>query len=220
MGRGEDENDFLGGMGGFQSMGILNALRTGNPTMDMALAMSLPLIIRLLVQLFSELQEYFKRYWLCDHTKSHERIIELASTRDQYGRVNSQEEDSQNTILMKAIRLYLHKVLQLDLREAELDLTTTEDKNASVGSRNHYYYEEDDDDEDDDKTVFGAVQIQHCQETQTESMVRPGRIWQARTRTSQTNGGTQRGRQGRENQCAHAHYPSTAVAIGVGRGGR
>lgn len=157
---GEDE--FLGGMGSLQSMGILNALRTGDPTMDMVLAMSLPLVLKLLVQMLCEIQMWLKRMDLLGSLdkRLHERSIVQATTRDRYGYSNTDDNDSQNTVLLKAIRLYLHKVVQLKLREADLDLTSIEDKNASVGRSRYYYYDsdsDDDDDENDSKTVVGAL---------------------------------------------------------------
>ena len=162
MGEG-DENEFLGGMGGIQSMGILNALRTGDPTVDMVLAMSLPLVIKMLVQLATDLQAYLKQSHLWGHQAAmHERVIEQSSTRDSYGYINADNDDSQNTILLKAIRLYLHKKLNLDLRDAEMELTTTDDRNASVGT-SCYYDDDYSDDEDgqntdeDSKTIVGAL---------------------------------------------------------------
>jgi chaperone BCS1 len=155
----EDEN-FMGGMGGLQSLGILNALRTGDPAMDMVLAMSLPLIIRLLIQVASDIQAYLKRLniWGRCNPNMHERIIVHSARRNTWGHVSSEDDDSQNTILIKAIRLYLFKVVKLKLREADIDLTSTEDKNASVGRSHYYDYDDsDNDDESDSKTVFGAL---------------------------------------------------------------
>jgi hypothetical protein len=48
-------------MGGFQMMGILNALKTGDTRLDMLLAMCLPFVIRFLFDAVGRL-EYFCHY--------------------------------------------------------------------------------------------------------------------------------------------------------------
>ncbi|KAL7578844.1 hypothetical protein ACA910_016064 [Epithemia clementina (nom. ined.)] len=156
MSEGED---FFGGMGGIQSMGILNALRTGDPRVDMILAMCFPFLIKFLVDGFRELWKFVKEMldWKPD-TGCHERRIVHKANRDRYGGVSS-DEDTQNTILIKAIDMYIHSQIKLHLREANVDLTSTEDKNASVGQRNNYYcyYDDSDDEDDDSKTLVGAL---------------------------------------------------------------
>lgn len=152
----EDGESFLDGMSGIQSMGIINALRTGDPALDMVLAMALPFLLKLLFQLFTEMTEYLRSLglWTQRQRAVYERIIVHKSTVNRWGSSNSTDGDSQNTILIKAIRLYLHKVVKLTLQDAEVDLTTLEDKQSSLGYRSYY---DDDDDDDDSKTVVGAL---------------------------------------------------------------
>ncbi|GAX15054.1 mitochondrial chaperone BCS1 [Fistulifera solaris] len=157
MGSEDDTHDFFGG--GLHSFGILNALRTGDPTVDMIMAMCLPLILRLLVQMMYELRAQMERWYSYKVIRLHERVIEQATTRNSWGHTNSTDEDCQNSVLMKAIVLYLHKVVQLDMKEADVSLTSTEDKTSSLG--HNYYHDDDmmDDDEEDDhsRTVAGAL---------------------------------------------------------------
>jgi len=151
---------FLGGMGGLQTMGILNALRTGNPTIDLILAMCLPFLIRFLFGALGRLENFFSyerwEAWFRSRSEIHQRFITHRSTKNEWGGFSS-EEDSQNTVLLKAIRLYLHSQVKLDLRDADLDLTSTEDKNSSVG-RHSYCYDSDDDEADDSsRTIVGIL---------------------------------------------------------------
>ncbi len=163
MADGDATNDmfgFGGGMGGLQSLGILNAMRTGDPVMDMLLAMCLPLVLRFLFQTLSEVQQYLMKLgwlWSSQEVKLHERVIIYATTQNSWGTVSSQDEDTQNTILIKAMKLYLHKVIQLNLREAEVDLTSTEDKNSSVRNTSYNYYDNDEDNDKNSKTLVGAL---------------------------------------------------------------
>ena len=156
MSEGED---FFGGMGGIQSMGILNALRTGDPRIDMVLAMCFPFIVKFLLDSFRQVWQKIQDMlnWSPD-MGYHERRIVHKTNRDRWGGVSNDDEDTQNTILIKAIDMYLHSQIKLDLRQANIDLTSTEDKNASVGQRhNYYYYDDSDDDDDDSKTLVGAL---------------------------------------------------------------
>lgn len=159
-----DANESLTAFGSLQGIGILNALRTGDPTMDMLLALSLPLLIKLVMTLFSGLScEHFSTldFWTRLFLYCEERIIEHKSTRDAYGCVNDEDEDAQNTVLMKAIKLYLHRVLNISLRDAQLDLTSTDDKRFSSKGSGRYDYDSDSDDEHEDdsdsKTLAGAL---------------------------------------------------------------
>ncbi len=113
------------------------------------MAMCLPLILRLLVQIMYELRAQMERWYCYRVVRMHERVIEQATTRNSWGHTNSTDEDCQNSVLMKAIVLYLHKVVQLNMKEADVNLTSTEDKTSSLG-HNYYYDDMMDDDEEDD----------------------------------------------------------------------
>ena len=159
----DGEHDFFDGMGGIQSMGILNALRTGDPRIDMILAMCFPFLVKYLLDGFRQVWTFIQDMmnWK-PNLRLHERRIVHKMTRDRWGGClsnSSENEDTQNTILIKAIDMFLHSQMKLDLTRANIDLTSTEDKNASVGQRhNHYYYYHDSDDEDDQsKTLVGAL---------------------------------------------------------------
>mmetsp|Transcript_3368 Transcript_3368/g.7041 ORF Transcript_3368/g.7041 Transcript_3368/m.7041 type:complete len:387 (-) Transcript_3368:1299-2459(-) len=138
------DNLLNGDHAGIQTMGMLNALRTGDPRIDMILAMCFPFML--------------KRFWIPQptHTTYHERRIVHTTNHDRWGYGNDSGEDTQNTLLIKAIDMYLHSQVKLDLQQANLDLTSTEDKNANVGRRNNYYYGHDDNDENS-KTMAGAL---------------------------------------------------------------
>jgi len=158
---GDDEQEFLHGMGGLQSLGMLNALRTGDPMLDMMLAMSLPLLMKVMLTWLGEVQKYIMarmHKWGYMGPNMHERVIEHSATRDSYGYVNSDDNDEQNTVLIKAIKLYLHRVANIPLKEAVIDLTSLDDKHSSVGrSRNRYDDDDDEDAEFDSRTVVGAL---------------------------------------------------------------
>ena len=112
----DEQPDSIGGM---QSMGILNALRTGDPRVDMVLAMLLPFVIQFMLHSASRAQAYLaklsSRYFSSD-PRYHERVISEETTRNEYGYVSSLDPDSHNGILLKALRHYLHSVVNLDVQ--------------------------------------------------------------------------------------------------------
>lgn len=156
----DSDHDFFDGMGGLQTMGILNALKTGDARLDMILAMCLPFVIRFLFDAAGRLEElcrydYWKKWWSKRDTMHH-RSISYRSTRNSWGGSSSLDPDSQNTILLKAIELYLHSKVDLNLTMADLNLTSTEDKHSSLGGYNSYDYDSDDED-NDGRTVVGIL---------------------------------------------------------------
>ena len=56
------------------------------------------------------------------------------------------DEDAENSVLLKAIKLYLHQVVKLKLKRAQIDPTGLEDKNSYYG---YSIYDSDSDDEGD-----------------------------------------------------------------------
>jgi chaperone BCS1 len=156
----ESDHDFFDSMGGFQTMGILNALKTGDTRLDMLLAMCLPFVIRFLFDAVGRLEQlyrydYWHKLWNRRDTMHH-RTISYRSTRNPWGGSSSLDPDSQNTVLLKAIQLYLHSKVNLNLTAADLNLTSTEDKNSSLGGYNSYDYDSDDED-NDGRTVVGIL---------------------------------------------------------------
>lgn len=150
------------GMGGIQTLGILNALKTGNVHLDMIVAMCIPLFLKLLFSSAERLGgavdwNFFHWFFYASLQKENERLIVYRATRSSWGGLTSMDTDTQNTVLIKAIRLYLHQCCpSLKLRKAELDLTALEDKRGSYG----YYgggYDSDDEDGNDSKTLAGML---------------------------------------------------------------
>ena len=130
-----DENDLFD-MDGIQSMGILNALRTGNPHIDMLVALLFPLILKVLLKGCQEAFRCIERLFrMRRQVRTQERRIVHKSRRGKWGDYRNDDEDTQNSILMKAIDMYLNSHVKMDLIEADVDLTSTEDKNADVGQQ-------------------------------------------------------------------------------------
>jgi hypothetical protein len=158
----EQHDEFFGGAGGgLQFMGVLNALRTGDPMVDMIIAMCFPALIRFVFDGIHRLLNSFLSFDFKLNGNEHERRIIHKTSLNGYGGRET-DEDSQNTVLIKAINLYLHHQVKLKLQEAHVDLTSTEDKNASVGRSSHYHYDYYDspdhgNDDEDSKTVVGAL---------------------------------------------------------------
>jgi len=152
------DHTFSDNMGGIQTMGILNALKTGDPRLDMILAMCLPFAIRFLFDLVGRLEvfcrfDYWRQWWE-SRTVMHQRCITYQRTRNHWGECTSLDPDSQNTILLKAIQLFLHTNVKLDLKAAGINLTSTEDKHSSLGGYNDFDSE---DESDDRRTVVGIL---------------------------------------------------------------
>jgi chaperone BCS1 len=142
-------------LGGLHSMGILNALRTGDARVDMVLALLFPFVVAQVMEWFALLKDWITSGWVLPKIYD-ERTIVHKATKDRYGSSYS-DDDTQNTILLKAIQLYLHSQIKLDLKDAEVDLTSTEDKNANLNQNNNYYYDDSDNNDDESKTIVGAL---------------------------------------------------------------
>ena len=155
-----DHTGFLGGMGGIQMMGIINALKTGDPRMDMIIAMCIPIILRSIFKLaerWETLIDVEKWIKLLFHrrkeTNEYERFIEYKRSRDSHGGTVSLDSDTQNPVLLKAIQLYIHHKCDLQLTSANLALTSLETSN-NYYSDNHY---DDYDSSDEDTTTFAGM---------------------------------------------------------------
>jgi chaperone BCS1 len=150
-------------LGGLHSMGILNALRTGDTRVDMVLALLFPFVVKQAMEWLAMLKDWITSGWVLPKIYD-ERTIVHKATKDRYGSSYS-DDDTQNTILLKAIQLYLHSQIKLDLKDAEVDLTSTDDKNANLNQNNtqnnNYYYDDysdtNDDNDDEGKTIVGAL---------------------------------------------------------------
>lgn len=139
------------GMGGFQMMGIMNAFKTGDVQTDMLIAMVIPLLLKFLFGFIGQLDEKLNMQtlikWWRGKSPEYERFISHSTTRNYWGGISSLDEDTQNSVLLKAIKLYLHQVVKLKLKRAYLDLTGMEDKNSSYGESSEYDSDSDDDSE-------------------------------------------------------------------------
>ena len=128
----EDEstsNSAFGGTNGFQTMGIINALKTGDVYVDMVIAMCLPLVLRYAFGKLGQLEQHLDINKFLDWyfpkqpaLLEHERFISHTTTRTSWGTERNMDSESENAFLLRAIRLYLDKVLNLKLRSAYLNL--------------------------------------------------------------------------------------------------
>ena len=149
-----DHSDEEGGMdmGGIQTMGIIHAMKTGDVHLDMLVAMLIPIILRMLFRSVERFDNVFLRWWkalwIQAKTETYERTIVHRTTRTSWGSTNNLDDDTQNTILIKAIQLYLHHNCHLDMRTASVDLTALQTK------KRYSYYDHDD---DEDKTAAGRL---------------------------------------------------------------
>ena len=135
----------VNGMGGIQSMGVLSALKTGDPHIDMIVALCFPFVLTYILGCLKELKQYFNKafwmsWWYGDMapTVYHERTISQTTLTDARGDTSSADATSHNSVIIKAIRLYCHSMIDLKLHKADLSLTAVEDELHSDGSNSYY----------------------------------------------------------------------------------
>jgi chaperone BCS1 len=155
---GESGSGF--GIDGLQTMGIINALKTGDMRVDMIIAMCIPFLLRYVFSLIGSINEHLdvKDWitWWQTRRRKHQRFITYKSTQSWYGGSTSVDSDTQNNVLIKAIKLYLHQKMNLKLNTAHMDLTSLDDKNNSpYGS----YYDDYDDGDDEGRSRQTLVGI-------------------------------------------------------------
>mmetsp|Transcript_27572 Transcript_27572/g.67054 ORF Transcript_27572/g.67054 Transcript_27572/m.67054 type:complete len:882 (+) Transcript_27572:118-2763(+) len=130
-------------MDGIHSMGIVNAMRTGDMFMDMIIAMMIPVVIKTLFSVFSaaKAKELADKFWKWYNQEEeyvadyHERIISHTVEKDRYDDFEPVDADNHNEVLIKAITMYLHHLQSVDLKEANVMLT-------SGGKGNKGYYDD------------------------------------------------------------------------------
>jgi len=125
----------------------------------MIIAMCVPFVLRVLFSWIGKLEEIpnweiWAKWWQADHVK-HERFISHSTTRNSWGGTYDNDEDTKNSVLLKAIKMYLDQVVKLRLSTAHLDLTQLQETSGYYG-----YY--DTDDEEDEgygsrKTLVGML---------------------------------------------------------------
>eukprot|EP00526_Cylindrotheca_closterium_P006822 CAMPEP_0113636250 /NCGR_PEP_ID=MMETSP0017_2-20120614/18922_1 /TAXON_ID=2856 /ORGANISM="Cylindrotheca closterium" /LENGTH=750 /DNA_ID=CAMNT_0000547117 /DNA_START=18 /DNA_END=2270 /DNA_ORIENTATION=+ /assembly_acc=CAM_ASM_000147 len=146
------------GTNGFQMMGMMNALKTGDMHTDMIIAMCVPFVLRVLFSWIGKLEEIpnweiWVKWWQADYIK-HERYISHSTTRTSWGGTYDTDDDTKNSVLLKAIKLYMDQVLKLKLSTAHLDLTQLKE---SSGYYNHYDSDDDDEEHGSRKTLVGML---------------------------------------------------------------
>ncbi|KAL3936571.1 MAG: hypothetical protein SGBAC_008140 [Bacillariaceae sp.] len=153
-----DDGDTFGS-NGFQMMGMMNALKTGDMYTDMIIAMCVPFVLRVLFSWIGKMEEIpnweiWAKLWQTDCTK-HERFIFHSTTRNSWGGTYDTDDDTKNSVLLKAIKMYLDQVVKLRPSTAHLDLTQLQENS---GYYNHYDYDSDDEDEHGSrKTLVGML---------------------------------------------------------------
>ena len=116
-------------MGSIQSLGIMNALKTGDPKLDMILALLMPFALSYLLTFAGNAIKFIKnalnRYWYGEPMMHyHERRISHRSQfNTQEGYRMNLDEDTKNETLIKALKLYLHTNVDMKLKQADVDLT-------------------------------------------------------------------------------------------------
>jgi len=122
------DNMFGGGgnLGGIQTMGVINAMKTDNSMLDMAIAMCIPIVLGGMISAMKMLKEKINKInWmrlLGRNSIIHERFIRHSTITNYYGSTTDLGGDSKNELLIKAIQLYLDNHGLLQLRAADLDL--------------------------------------------------------------------------------------------------
>ncbi|CAJ1945560.1 unnamed protein product [Cylindrotheca closterium] len=114
-----------------QVLGMVNAMKTGNPQVDMLIAMALPYLISMLT---NDLQRWIKKLSVKKvklGTPEYERSITHRSTLTSGGSHVDIDQDNYNLCLIKAIQLYVHANCKPELREAEMHLTMLDNKNKN-----------------------------------------------------------------------------------------
>lgn len=146
-------------MDGLQTMGIINAMKTGNMHMDLLIAMCIPLVLRFLFNNLETLtgsafsKEFWAQWWVKQRGYKERLLVSksILQTDAWSGGQTSLDHDTQNSVLIKAIRLYVHAKIKLKMDSAYLDLTSTQKEEG----QNYYYYDSDED--EDDKTLVGTL---------------------------------------------------------------
>jgi hypothetical protein len=132
---------------GIQTVGIVNAMKTGNVVIDMVLAMLIPVIIGAMFSCLTSLKEKMLFYWtkliLRRQKKLYERFIHHSTTTSAYS-MSHHSGDCQNEVLIKAIQLYLDHFNLLKLRQANLELRQIDHEDPKKRNSYYYYYNNDD----------------------------------------------------------------------------
>jgi len=126
-----------------QLLGMVNAIKTGDPTVDMLLAMALPYLVNLLSKDITKwMKKIFTKKMTVDKPIYERSIIHRYSMTSAGGQTEV-DQDSYNILMIKAIQLYVHAKCKLDLNEAELKLTMLDgSKRNTCNARSSRHYTE------------------------------------------------------------------------------
>ena len=150
----DEHGEFLEGT---QSMGILNAMKTGNLHLDMIIAMCIPVVLRMLFSLFNihridklvqKVKDWLMGYQYYEGVEWYTRTIKHAEEKDRHNNFNSLDDDVKNEILIKAITMYLQHLQCIQLQHADIKLTSLQ-QGDDDGDYDDYYYDSDDSDDDE-----------------------------------------------------------------------
>ena len=152
----QDEQGF--GMGSLQTMGIVNSFKTGDLWLDMIIAMLIPVVMKFAFSLLHDTKlpwEWLRNLFQKSEHEQHQRTIVYRFQRNAWGGTTSLDpEGSQNTVLIRAIQLFIHHQVKLNLRTARLNLTTMEE---TLPTPNMCYYDDDYNDDPESKTLAGQL---------------------------------------------------------------
>jgi chaperone BCS1 len=117
-----------------QMLGMVNALKTGDPTIDMILAMALPYLASIICK---DLVKWIKKLFSEKVKLSAPKCERTITHRSTFTTSGGQIGNNYNLCLIKAIQLYVHANCKLDLKEAEMRLTVLDsNKKSNTSNRN------------------------------------------------------------------------------------
>lgn len=130
------------------AVGIMGALRTGNPIVDMLIAMAVPLIFKLVLDAAhtTSLREILGQilfFWSSYYT----REIEHKVLQNGWGNMVIMDKDLRNHVLIKAIQLYLDNQ-KIEYRNASVALVSMQQSRQSCWG---------DDDDEGENTPAGKL---------------------------------------------------------------
>ena len=134
----------FGGMSPGAQFGMMNALRTGNPVLDMLVCVAIPALLSLITSLVNKMyplaQRKFNEFYY-PPKEGFTRTIEYKKMRTSWGSEVT-GKDSRNNILQKAISLYM-STLNIKYEMADLNLMAVKEKSSY--------------DRDEYRTTFGST---------------------------------------------------------------
>lgn len=123
-------SSFTGSVHGAQFMGLVNALRTGDPALDLLAAILLPVILQKILKEGPRLLEKLFKSRRKDDTKLYTRVITYRTSTNSNGVANAVDND-ENFHLLRAVKLYVHRHRDSHLDDAAMELTN---KSSSLQS--------------------------------------------------------------------------------------